>query len=67
MDVKKMLEKMAHLEFVNDQVVAELQSTDQLLRRIGFADGLSSVKSAAQEIYEQERKYDHEKKKDYSS
>ena len=55
-----MLEKMAHLEFVNDQVVAELQTTDHLLRRIGFADGLNSVKAAAREIYEQEKKREAE-------
>lgn len=56
MDLKALNDKVAKLEFVNDQVVAELQSTDKLLRSIGFSDGLQSVKVAAQEIYEQEHR-----------
>jgi len=55
-DLKSLNEKVAQLEFVNDQVVAELQSTDKLLRSIGFSEGLKSVKVAAQEIFEQEHR-----------
>lgn len=55
MHMKKLLEKLAHLEFVNDQVLAELENTDKLLRSIGFVDGLKGVKQAAKEILEQER------------
>jgi hypothetical protein len=56
MDNDELQDKIAHLEFVNDQVVAELQTTDELLRSIGFSEGLKSVKVAAQEIYEQEKR-----------
>jgi len=55
MHMEKLLEKIARLEFINDQVVAELQNTDKLLRAIGFADGLKGVKSAAREILDQEK------------
>ena len=55
MHMKKLLEKVAHLEFVNDQITAELSYVDKLLRSIGFIDGLKTVKSAALELYEQER------------
>ncbi len=55
MHMEKLLEKIARLEFINDQVVAELQNTDKLLRSIGFSEGLKGVKSAAREILEQEK------------
>jgi len=49
---KKLLSRIATLEFVNDQVVAELNDVDQLLRSIGFSHGLKSLKKAAEEIYQ---------------
>jgi len=55
MNMKKLLERIAQLEFINDQIYSELQSTDKLLREIGFSEGLKTVKEAAQEILEQEQ------------
>jgi len=52
MDETAMRERIANLEFQNDQLTAELQYVDQLLRSVGFSDGLSSVKGAAQELSE---------------
>lgn len=43
-------EQIAKLEFQNDQLVAELEYVDTLLRAVGFSNGLDSVKSAAQEL-----------------
>jgi hypothetical protein len=43
-------EQIAKLEFQNDQLVAELEYVDMLLRAVGFSNGLDSVKSAAQEL-----------------
>jgi hypothetical protein len=43
-------EKIAKLEFQNDQLVTELEYVDSLLRKVGFTDGLSSLKVAAQEL-----------------
>ncbi len=57
-DKDKLLERIAQLEFQNDQLTAELEYVDQLLRSVGFADGLNSVKSAAQELKEYERQQD---------
>lgn len=54
MHMKKLFEKLAYLEFVNDQLSAELHYVDKLLRAVGFTDGLVTVKSAAKELYEQE-------------
>lgn len=55
MHMKKILEKIAYLEFENDQLSTELHYVDKLLRAVGFTDGLSTVKQAAQELFEQER------------
>ena len=54
MHMDKLLKRLAHLEFINDQIATELQQVDALLRSIGFSEGLKSVKGAAKEIYEQE-------------
>ncbi len=56
MHTKKLLKKLAYLEFVNDQLEAELHYMDRLLRAIGFTNGLTTVKTAALELIEQEKK-----------
>lgn len=45
--------KIALLESVNDQLTSELQYVDQLMRQLGFAEGLLTIKSTAQEILAQ--------------
>lgn len=52
MKKKDLSARIAKLETINDQLLAELQYLDQLARQIGFEDGLKSLKSAAQEILE---------------
>lgn len=54
MDVKALEKKIAYLEFVNDQLLSEIHHVDQLLREIGFCDGLATIKNAAQEVSEDE-------------
>lgn len=54
MDVKEFEKKIAYLEFVNDQLLSEIHYIDELLRQVGFADGLSSVKNAAEEVSDDE-------------
>jgi len=46
--------KLAYLEFVHDQLLAELEDLDQLLRKSGFPDGVCSLKEVAQEMLEEE-------------
>ncbi len=55
---EKLLEKIAQLEFANDQMTTELEYVDTLLRSAGFADGLESVKAAAQELNDYERHHE---------
>jgi hypothetical protein len=50
------LEKnVAFLESVNDQLMAEIAYIDQLMRTIGFSDGLRTVKESAEELFREER------------
>lgn len=58
MDEQAMQERIANLEFQNDQLTAELEYIDQLLKSVGFTDGLASVKAAALELAEYEHQQD---------
>jgi hypothetical protein len=56
MEKEKMLKRISELETLNDQLVTELHYLDQLLRHIGFEQGLATLKSAAQELMEEEQR-----------
>jgi endonuclease III len=43
-------QKLARLETMNDQLVTELTSLDELLRGVGFSNGIATVKATASEI-----------------
>lgn len=60
MDQEKqaLLTRIAQLEFQNDQLGAELSYDDQLLRSVGFEEGLASVKAAALELSDAEPEVD---------
>lgn len=42
--------KIAQLESINDQMYSELCYVDQLMRMVGFSEGLATVKETAKEI-----------------
>lgn len=46
----QLMKKIAKLESIQDQLVTELEMLDQELRRIGFENGLKTMKAAAFEI-----------------
>jgi hypothetical protein len=51
---KSLKQKVAFLEFANDQLMSEIHYVDDLLRLIGFPEGLSTVKLAAKEVLEKD-------------
>ena len=55
MEQNKLLKRISELESINDQLISELRFLDSLLRKIGFDEGLKTLKFAAQEILEQDR------------
>lgn len=48
--------KIAHLEFVHDQLETELMYVDDLLKSVGFPRGLASAKEVAIELLEEAEK-----------
>lgn len=54
MDQEELLKRIAELEFENDQLLSELRYLDELMRSIGFSEGLQTVKATARELLEGE-------------
>lgn len=50
-----LLKKIARLESINDHLQTELQNLDQLMRLVGFTQGLETVKATAIELYNSEK------------
>lgn len=57
MNEKELEAKIAHLESINDQLYAELSHVDELMRLVGFVNGLETVKETARNIFEQDDEY----------
>lgn len=53
-----MEKRISELETINDQLVAELSYLDRLLKEVGFENGLSTLKMAAQELLDEEHPRD---------
>lgn len=47
-----LLKKVAYLESLNDHLLTELGYVDHLMRLVGFAGGLETVKLTARELCE---------------
>ncbi|QLH37023.1 MAG: hypothetical protein HWD61_13515 [Parachlamydiaceae bacterium] len=47
---KNLLKRIAYLEFVQDQLSTELIYTDHLLKKVGFPQGVLSVKAIARDF-----------------
>lgn len=59
MDQEERLKKrISELESLNDQLVTEMQYLDQLLKEVGFENGLQTLKIAALDLLEQDN-HDH--------
>ena len=55
MDKDAMQKRIAELESMNDQLLSELRYLDDLLRQLGFQEGLKTLKSAAKEMLDQDK------------
>ncbi|MBN2478964.1 MAG: hypothetical protein JXA94_01925 [Parachlamydiales bacterium] len=51
---KDLTKKVAQLEFINDQLVTELEYIDTLARQLGFENGLRTLKKAAKDLIEEQ-------------
>lgn len=48
----QLLKKIAQLESLNDHLTTEISYVDHLMRMVGFAAGLQTLKATANEIVE---------------
>lgn len=48
----QLMKKIAVLESINDQLSTEVSYVDRLMRLVGFAGGLETIKATAIEIIE---------------
>lgn len=55
MSEEEMEKKIAKLESMNDQLQAEFDHLDLLLKEIGFASGIETLKEAAKELLEKNK------------
>ena len=55
MNENQLIKRISELESINDQLISEIRFLDSLLRKIGFDEGLKTLKFAAQEILEQDK------------
>ena len=65
---KAQLEKrVAYLESINDQLTTEVCYCDELMRLLGFSEGLATVKATAREIIDNGLDLDAAGEKDLDS
>jgi hypothetical protein len=60
MDPKEYEKRIAKLESLNDQLTAEFAHLDTMLKKLGFEDGIITLKEAAAEMLEKNRPEDPE-------
>lgn len=53
---EQLLKRISELESMNDQLLTEIRYLDQLLREVGFEDGLKTLKFAAKELIEEDKR-----------
>lgn len=50
-----LLKRISELESINDQLASELRYLDELLKSIGFEQGVKTLKAAALELMQQDK------------
>ncbi len=55
MKEKDLLQRIATLETINDQLITEINYLDSIARELGFHEGLKTLKEAALELLEEEK------------
>lgn len=64
MDEKKLIKRIAQLESINDQLVAELEFLDSITKELGFQEGIKTLKTAAKELLEEQQNEGFEEEDD---
>jgi len=56
MEKMDIIQKIARYESLNDQLTTELSMIDQLMREVGFVNGLVTVKETAEALKNSKRR-----------
>lgn len=56
MNQQELINKIAKLETMNDQLISELDYLNTLAYQLGFVEGLKTLKSAALELLAEDKK-----------
>lgn len=54
MEKNKLLKRLSELETINDQLITEFNYLNELMKQIGFEQGLQGLKLAAEEIVQEQ-------------
>jgi len=54
MKKKELINKIAKLETINDQLQAEIDYLDNISKELGFVNGVTTLKSAAKELLKEQ-------------
>jgi hypothetical protein len=55
MNKQDLLKRISELESLNDQLLSEIRFLDDLLKELGFEEGLKTLKIAAREMLDQDK------------
>lgn len=58
MTKEEMMKRISELESLNDQLHTEIRYLDKLLKKAGFAEGIKTMKSAAEELILEQQQED---------
>lgn len=56
MKKEELLKQMLELEEMNAELMQEIYETDQIMRRVGFSEGLATVKAVALDLCKRHKK-----------
>lgn len=54
MNSQELMRQVARLESMNDHLLAEIGEIDQLMRLLGFVEGINTLKQSARELCDSE-------------
>lgn len=53
MKEKELIKKIAKLETINDQLIAEFSYLNKITKKLGFQEGIKTLKEAAKELLQE--------------
>lgn len=58
MDLEALIQRRNELLLIHNKLSSDLARADELMRKVGFSDGIETVKNTVLEIFDKEEKDD---------